>query len=40
MGVCGANGVFGVKEVFGGIMGCFGHKGVFWGERGVWWVKK
>ena len=40
MGVCGANGVFGVKDVFGGIMGCFGHKGVFKDERGVWWVKK
>ena len=29
--------------VFGGvagIMGCLGHKGIFWGESGVWWAKK
>ena len=23
----------------GVIMGCSGHKGVFKGERGVWWAK-
>ena len=20
-------------------MGCFGHKGVFCGEKGIWWAK-
>ena len=37
MGVCATNGVFGVKEVFGCVMGCFEYKWVFWVERGVWW---
>ena len=40
MGVCATNGVFGVKEVFGCVMGCFEYKWVFWVERGVWWVKR